>query len=39
MIDDTTMTYKTMTHDEVTAASAVLAKTCNHAGVTTYKLN
>ncbi|XP_063403351.1 uncharacterized protein LOC134687189 [Mytilus trossulus] len=39
MVDDTTMTYSTMTHDELTAVSKLLSHSCNKAGWTTYKLN
>lgn len=39
MVDDTTQTYTTMSHADVTAASKSLATFCNHQGNTAYKLN
>ncbi|CAC5378850.1 unnamed protein product [Mytilus coruscus] len=39
MVDDSSMTYSSMSHDEVTAASKLFARSCNKSGMTTFKLN
>ncbi|XP_063446627.1 cadherin-23-like [Mytilus trossulus] len=39
MVDSTTATYVTMSHDELTSLSKSSARTCNRVGWTTHKLN
>ncbi|XP_071133306.1 uncharacterized protein [Mytilus edulis] len=39
MVDSTSATYVTMSHDELTSLSKSSARTCNRVGWTTHKLN